>query len=274
LTGGTIDENLVRSLSARYGELDGEISYSYATHFADVGKTLTSEQRQEMAALRNLDGFVCDGAYLYSQPISMPQNIPSDFLFGVGTYDSSQLSAWIQGLSKTTTVPGTGPVKPGQGAGDSPLTGNGTNQRNGPGIKPAQDLPKPGQGERNTTGQGPVPIPGTGNGMKSATGTGQGPASRIPVEDIISQLEQKGYDVSGAKTLLQSGDREAVKTWLDTFKKDHPGVVEAIEGTGIPVTQGSKTGPAAPSPGVQARGQSQVPAKSIFSTMKNWFFHG
>jgi phosphatidylethanolamine-binding protein (PEBP) family uncharacterized protein len=105
LTGDTIDESLVRSLSARYGELDGEISYYYATHFAEVGKTTTSEQKQKMIALRNLDGYVCEGAYLYSQTISMPQNIPSDFLFGVGNYDSSQMSAWLQGLQTATVSP-------------------------------------------------------------------------------------------------------------------------------------------------------------------------
>ncbi len=108
LTGDTIDESLVRSLSARYGELDGEISYNYATHFADVGKTTTSEQKKQMVALRNLANFTCDGAYLYSQPISMPQNVPSDFLFGVGQYDSAKISAWLQGLQKTTV----GPVPP------------------------------------------------------------------------------------------------------------------------------------------------------------------
>jgi hypothetical protein len=96
LAGNNINKTAVRSLSARYGELDGEISYYYATHFAEVGKTVTSEQRQEMIALRSLDNFICEGAYLYSQPISMPQNIPTDFLFGVGTYNSSKMSSWIQ----------------------------------------------------------------------------------------------------------------------------------------------------------------------------------
>jgi len=105
LTGDTIDESLVRSLSARYGELDGEISYYYATHFAEVGKSTTNEQEQKMVALRNLDGYVCEGAYLYSQAISMPQNIPSDFLFGVGKYDSSQMSTWLQGLQVATVSP-------------------------------------------------------------------------------------------------------------------------------------------------------------------------
>jgi Spy/CpxP family protein refolding chaperone len=96
LNGGTIDESAVRSLSARYGELDGEISYYYATHFADVGNTVTSDQKQKMVALRNLDNYVCEGAHMYSQPISMPQKIPSDFLFGVGTYSSAEMSAWLQ----------------------------------------------------------------------------------------------------------------------------------------------------------------------------------
>ena len=102
LTGGTIDENAVRTLSARYGALDGEISYYYATHFANVGKTLTSKQMTDMVALRNLTDYTCKGAYLYSQTISMPQDIPSAFLFGVGTYNATEMSAWI---IKQQTVP-------------------------------------------------------------------------------------------------------------------------------------------------------------------------
>ena len=110
LSGDTIDENLVRSLSARYGELDGEISYYYATHFADVAKTTTTEQKKKMVALRNLDGYTCSGAYLYSQSISMPQNIPSDFLFGVGQYDSTAMNTWLQGLQTSTTSPSPAPT--------------------------------------------------------------------------------------------------------------------------------------------------------------------
>jgi hypothetical protein len=104
LAGGTLDENAVRNLSERYGELDGEISYYYATHFADVGKTLTSEQEQKMIVLRNLAGYTCEGAYLYSQQISMPQNTPTGFLFGLGTYDDGALLAWIKDQEQTTTV--------------------------------------------------------------------------------------------------------------------------------------------------------------------------
>ncbi len=108
LNGENIDENLVRSLSARYGELDGEISYYYATHFTDVKNSLTSDQKQKTHSLRDLGGLICSGAYLYSQPISMPPNVPSDFLFGVGKYSASKVSAWLQSLQ--TLLPTNGPT--------------------------------------------------------------------------------------------------------------------------------------------------------------------
>ena len=40
--GESADKDKVLSLSKRYGELDGEMSYLYATAFAEVGKTLTA----------------------------------------------------------------------------------------------------------------------------------------------------------------------------------------------------------------------------------------
>lgn len=132
-----INESAVRSLSARYGELDGEISYYYAMSFAEVGQSLTEEQRQKMAALRGLDGFVCQGAYLYSQPISMPEDIPSDFLFGVGSYNSSQMSSWIGGQQNRTA-----PMQP-----ERPGAGEGNGGRQGP-------RPDEGQSYRNSTGTG------------------------------------------------------------------------------------------------------------------------
>jgi len=272
LTGDTIDENLVRTLSARYGELDGEISYYYATHFAEVGKTTTSEQKQKMIALRNLEGYVCEGAYLYSQPVSMPQNVPSDFLFGVGKYDSSQMSTWLQGLQQTTITQGPGPVNPGQGNATSPGPGTGTRKVNA--TQQGQGPVKPGQGQGNVTnpGQGVVK-PGQTNNPQGGSVTNPGQGARMPVEEVITQLEQKGYDVSGAKTLLQSGDREAVKAWLDTFKKSNPGVVEMIEGTGVNNPQVQKTGSAGSNSGNQARGQVQKADNNIFDTIKNWFSH-
>jgi hypothetical protein len=65
--------------------LDGEISYWYATSFADVGKSLTSDQKAKAVALRNLAGYTCEGGYLYSQPVAYPQDVPTDFLFGSAT---------------------------------------------------------------------------------------------------------------------------------------------------------------------------------------------
>ena len=49
LKGESADKDKVLSLSRRYGELDGEMSYLYATAFAEVGKTLTAEQKEKLA---------------------------------------------------------------------------------------------------------------------------------------------------------------------------------------------------------------------------------
>jgi hypothetical protein len=200
LTVNAINESLVRSLSARYGELDGEISYYYATHFANVGKDITSEQKTKMMALRNLDDYVCEGAYLYSQPISMPQNIPADFLFGVGMYNSTEMSAWIQIQQQTSSNQERGPGK------------------SGPGLEP-------GNGPGMEKGNGP----NSGNATQPRQGPSQGKERRMPVEDVIAQLGEMGYDVSETTAAIQSSDREALKAWLDRFKKNNPGVVESIE---------------------------------------------
>jgi phosphatidylethanolamine-binding protein (PEBP) family uncharacterized protein/Spy/CpxP family protein refolding chaperone len=78
----SVDKDNVMALSQRYGELDGEISYFYATAFARVAKTLTAEQKATLLKLRNLDTrFACTGAYLYSRAIAMPEVPNTDFLF-------------------------------------------------------------------------------------------------------------------------------------------------------------------------------------------------
>ena len=78
----TESKDKVLALSKRYGELDGEISYFYATAFAQVAKTLTAEQKKTLLKLRNLDAkFTCKGAYLYSRAIDMPEVPNTDFLF-------------------------------------------------------------------------------------------------------------------------------------------------------------------------------------------------
>jgi len=80
VVGGTADKELVLKLSRRYGELDGEMSYYYATRFAEVNKTLTTEQKAALVKLRNMT-ITPRGAFVYSEPIAIPEVIKTDFLF-------------------------------------------------------------------------------------------------------------------------------------------------------------------------------------------------
>ena len=87
----SVDKAKVLSLAKRYGELDGEISYWYAMRFAAVGKTLTADQRKTLLKLRNLDAeYVCQGAYLYSAPIKMPEIPNTDYLFTASAESQNQ----------------------------------------------------------------------------------------------------------------------------------------------------------------------------------------
>ena len=81
--GQSADKDKVLSLSKRYGELDGEMSYLYATAFAEVGKTLSAEQKEKLAKMRKSNPSDPKGPFLYSSPISTPRIENTDFLFGV-----------------------------------------------------------------------------------------------------------------------------------------------------------------------------------------------
>ncbi|MEN9840784.1 MAG: hypothetical protein RL376_584 [Verrucomicrobiota bacterium] len=82
LTGGQPDRAKVLALGRRYGELDGEMSWYYATSFAAVNKTLTADQRAALVKLRNLDGYVSAPYYLYSDAVKTPKPVTgSDALF-------------------------------------------------------------------------------------------------------------------------------------------------------------------------------------------------
>lgn len=67
LTGGKPDKAKLMALGRRYGELDGEMSWYYATAFAAVNQTLTADQRSALVKLRNLDGYTSAPYYIYSQ---------------------------------------------------------------------------------------------------------------------------------------------------------------------------------------------------------------
>ena len=81
--GESADQDKVLSMSRRYGELDGEMSYLYATAFAKVGQALTAEQKATLAKMRTSNPSDPKGPFLYSTPIRTPKIENTDFLFGV-----------------------------------------------------------------------------------------------------------------------------------------------------------------------------------------------
>ena len=81
--GATADKAKVLELCRRYGELDGELSFCYATHFAEVNKTLTAEQRTTLKKLRGIEGFTAKNPFVYADPIASPAIPNTDFLFVV-----------------------------------------------------------------------------------------------------------------------------------------------------------------------------------------------
>lgn len=88
LTDGLANKEKALELCRHYGELDGEMSFYYATHFANVNKTLTTEQRPALAKLRGLEGYACKGAFIYADPIELLKVQNTDFLFGVSKQSS------------------------------------------------------------------------------------------------------------------------------------------------------------------------------------------
>lgn len=82
MTQESINEALILTLSEQYGALDAQIAAMYATAFTEVSQSLSASQWTEMEALRNLEGYVCNGAYLFSENVPMPAFNSTDFLFG------------------------------------------------------------------------------------------------------------------------------------------------------------------------------------------------
>lgn len=82
LRGENADRAKVLALSKRYGELDGKLSYLYASTFADIAKSLTPDQKDKLNKIRQIAPKE-DGAYLYSDPIPTPKITGTEFLFGV-----------------------------------------------------------------------------------------------------------------------------------------------------------------------------------------------
>ncbi|MCP4542087.1 MAG: hypothetical protein GY832_33595, partial [Chloroflexi bacterium] len=84
MAGESPDSATVLNLMEEYGELDGAIVYNFATSFAQLDQSLSDEQRAQLMALRAemLGNMIYPtGAYLYSEPVAMPEVPNTDFLF-------------------------------------------------------------------------------------------------------------------------------------------------------------------------------------------------
>ena len=106
IAGESPDSATVLSLSDKYGSLDGEIVYYFATNLAKVGKTLTSDQKTKLMTLRKqtLGDFAPKGAFLYATEISIPTIPNTDFLFGNTT--ETPLPTPQPGKGQPTPKPG------------------------------------------------------------------------------------------------------------------------------------------------------------------------
>ncbi len=121
IAGETVSNTEVLSLAARYGELDGEIIYHYATNLTQVGQSLSSTQQADLAALRQklLGEFPLTPepyAYRYSTRIPMPTIANTDFLFLAGTSGSNMtiylplIFSASSGTGSSLKLPDTGQV--------------------------------------------------------------------------------------------------------------------------------------------------------------------
>ncbi|MFO0836535.1 MAG: Spy/CpxP family protein refolding chaperone [Phycisphaerales bacterium] len=107
MDGKTPDKAKVLKLGRRYGELDGGVSYLYATAFAKVNRTLTDDQRKTFVKLRNLDGYTSAPAYIYSDAVKDPlKPMNTDIFFSKDTHTSQGAAA------KPTQSPATPTEKP------------------------------------------------------------------------------------------------------------------------------------------------------------------
>ena len=99
MSGQPVDSSSVITLSARYGELDGQMGHWYATHFTNAWNALTTMQKAQLTASADSLGYLPPpGAFLYSSPIPMPAIINTDFRFGVATTSVDGNGQGLSGL--------------------------------------------------------------------------------------------------------------------------------------------------------------------------------
>lgn len=120
IAGEAVSSTEVLSLATRYGELDGELIYHYATNLAQVGQSLSSTQLADLTALRELilGEFPLTPepyAYRYSDRTTMPTLANTDFLFLAGSSGSTTIYLPLifsanSGTSSALKLPDTGQV--------------------------------------------------------------------------------------------------------------------------------------------------------------------
>lgn len=91
MTTDLVDDETILELSEEYGNYDGELIYIYATTFAEVAETLSSEQMTLLEELRGLEDYSCQGMYLYSDPIVSPAIEDTDKFFGNEAFNKKGL---------------------------------------------------------------------------------------------------------------------------------------------------------------------------------------
>ncbi|MCP4901112.1 MAG: hypothetical protein GY906_29430, partial [bacterium] len=97
MVGEEADREQVLAVMERYGELDGSIVHAYATAFAALASGLSSSQQTELEGLRtDLGVSAPDGAYLYSEPIAMPEIPSADFLFDGDQSAGPTYTYWVE----------------------------------------------------------------------------------------------------------------------------------------------------------------------------------
>ena len=119
LKGKAADHQKVLALGRRYGELDGEMSWMYATAFAKANRTLTDTQRSMFKKLRNLDGYTSAPAYLYSSPMKALPAIPNtDYLFSATSAENIGVKPPTTGFVLTSPEVADGGALPQEFTGD------------------------------------------------------------------------------------------------------------------------------------------------------------
>lgn len=80
MTGERVDKDQAMKWVIQYGAEDGYLSYLYVMAFSSVGQSLSTQQKERLKQLRNLE-VVPTGTYLFSDVIPIPEKIIVESFF-------------------------------------------------------------------------------------------------------------------------------------------------------------------------------------------------